>query len=95
MGWELLVEKRVGAKRVRVVLRDWIFDVTDGVLFLADKFGFVGVAPNASLLHYKVFPCSGGVSTDVGVNASLRAFEEGVDVINASIGGQGGWSKGE
>ncbi|POS73646.1 serine endopeptidase [Diaporthe helianthi] len=55
------------------------------------KFGFVGVAPNATIYHYKVFPCSGGVSTDVGVNASLAAYEEGVDVINASIGGQGGW----
>lgn len=55
------------------------------------KFGFVGVAPNATIYHYKVFPCSGGVSTDVGVNASLAAYEQGVDVINASIGGQGGW----
>lgn len=55
------------------------------------KFGFVGVAPNATVYHYKVFPCSGGVTTDVGVNASLAAYEEGVDVINASIGGQGGW----
>lgn len=55
------------------------------------KFGFVGVAPNATIYHYKVFPCSGGVTTDVGVNASLAAYEEGVDVINASIGGQGGW----
>lgn len=55
------------------------------------KFGFVGVAPNATIYHYKVFPCSGSVATDVGVNASLTAYEEGVDVINASIGSQGGW----
>ena len=27
------------------------------------KFGFVGVAPNATIYHYKVFPCSGGVTT--------------------------------
>lgn len=55
------------------------------------KFGFVGVAPNATIYHYKVFPCDGGVATDIGVKASLAAYEEGVDVINASIGGQGGW----
>lgn len=55
------------------------------------KYGFVGVAPNATIYHYKVFPCSGGVETDIGVNASLAAYEEGVDVINASIGSQGGW----
>lgn len=59
------------------------------------KFGFVGVAPNATIMHYKVFPCSGSVTTDVGVNASLAAYESGVDVINASIGGQGGWGSGE
>ncbi|KAJ4397852.1 hypothetical protein N0V93_002089 [Gnomoniopsis smithogilvyi] len=55
------------------------------------KYGFVGVAPNATILHYKVFPCSGEATTDIGVNASLRAHEAGVDVINASIGSQGGW----
>lgn len=59
-----------------------------------DKYGFVGVAPNATILHYKVFPCAGEVTTDIGVNASLRAHEAGVDVINASIGSQGGWGNG-
>lgn len=55
------------------------------------KYGFVGVAPDATIYHYKVFPCEGSVRTDVGVNASLTAYEAGVDVINASIGAQGGW----
>lgn len=55
------------------------------------KFGFVGVAPNATIYHYKVFPCSGAVATDMGVNASLTAYEQGVDVINVSVGSQGGW----
>lgn len=65
---------------------------TSGIVAgLPYKYGFVGVAPNATIYHYKVFPCNGGAATDIGVNASLTAYEEGVDVINASIGSQGGW----
>lgn len=62
---------------------------------VTDKFGFVGVAPNASLYHYKIFPCSGGASTDVGVKASLMAYESGAHIISVSIGGQGGWPSGQ
>lgn len=56
-------------------------------------FGFVGVAPNASIEMYKVMKCRATtVHSDVGVKASIMAFDSGVDVISMSIGGPGGWS---
>lgn len=50
-----------------------------------------GVAPNARLRAYKVFGCSDGTYEDVIVNAFLQAYEEGADVINASLGSNQGF----
>lgn len=43
-----------------------------------------GVAPKADLYSYRVFGCAG--STDVTVDAINRAFDDGMDVINMSLG---------
>src|SRR4029453_10500958 len=43
-----------------------------------------GVAPNADIYPYRVFGCAG--STNVTVDAIDRAFDDGVDVINMSLG---------
>ncbi|GME36314.1 putative subtilisin-like serine protease pr1c protein [Neofusicoccum parvum] len=56
------------------------------------RYNVTGVAPDAELEMYRVFGCSGGVNTDIGVNASLQAYNSGADIIHASIGGNGGWS---
>ncbi|EKG21702.1 Peptidase S8/S53 subtilisin/kexin/sedolisin [Macrophomina phaseolina MS6] len=56
------------------------------------RYNMTGVAPDAQLEMYRVFGCSGGATTDVGVNASLQAFNSGADIISASIGSTGGWS---
>ncbi|KAF3804736.1 Minor extracellular protease vpr [Colletotrichum gloeosporioides] len=45
-----------------------------------------GVAPNARLRMYKVFGCEDGTTEDVVIAGFLRAFEEGADVITASLG---------
>jgi len=45
-----------------------------------------GVAPNARLRSYKVFGCSDGTLEDVIVAAFLQAYEEGADIISASLG---------
>jgi len=43
-----------------------------------------GVAPKADIYAYRVFGCVG--STDVTVDAIERAFHDGMDVINMSLG---------
>lgn len=60
-------------------------------------YGFQGVAPNATLGMYRIMGCSseGGTSNDIVIAAILMAIRDGADVISASIGGFGGWSKGD
>ncbi|MFC5833447.1 S8 family serine peptidase [Nonomuraea insulae] len=45
-----------------------------------------GVAPNASLLAYRVFGCGGSASEDVIVSAMERALKDGADIVNMSLG---------
>ncbi|KAJ3124007.1 hypothetical protein HK098_001438 [Nowakowskiella sp. JEL0407] len=52
--------------------------------------GFVGVAPDASLAIYRVFGCNGASSSDVVLSAILRAAQDGCDIVNMSLGGDGG-----
>lgn len=50
---------------------------------------FVGVAPNATLLAYKVFPCAGSPTDDILVAAFEKAYFDGADIITCSIGSAG------
>ncbi|KPM44473.1 hypothetical protein AK830_g2099 [Neonectria ditissima] len=50
-----------------------------------------GVAPKARLRSYKVFGCNDGTYEDVIVSAFLQAYEDGADVINASLGSDRGF----
>ncbi|KAJ3173884.1 hypothetical protein HDU87_007294 [Geranomyces variabilis] len=50
---------------------------------------FTGVAPSATLGHYRVFGCSGSTSSDVMAKAIYSAFEDGADIISMSIGSAG------
>ncbi|EGG02868.1 subtilisin protease [Melampsora larici-populina 98AG31] len=71
---------------------------TSGIISASNQgYGFDGVAPNASLGMYRVLGCDpeGGTRNDIVVAAFLRAFKDGADIISASIGGPGGWSKGD
>lgn len=61
-----------------------------------NEMGFTGAAPGASLWMYKVFSCEGGgfgSTDDILISAFNMAFEDGADIITASIGGPGGWSE--
>lgn len=53
-----------------------------------------GVAPKARLWAYKVFGCGGSTTEDVIIAAFLRAYEDGADVINASLGSNQGFPDG-
>ncbi|KAL0939944.1 serine endopeptidase [Colletotrichum truncatum] len=55
---------------------------------------FTGVAPEAELYLYKVFSQLGSTDDATLIDALIRAYEEGADVITASIGGAGGFSGG-
>ena len=50
-----------------------------------------GVAPSARVRAYKVFGCLDSTMEDVIVNAFLQAYEEGADIINASLGSNQGF----
>jgi hypothetical protein len=50
-----------------------------------------GVAPGVTLTPYKVFGCSGSVSADVLLEAMERALNDGMDVINMSLGSPFQW----
>ncbi|KAF9149466.1 hypothetical protein BG015_008741 [Linnemannia schmuckeri] len=52
---------------------------------------FIGVVPQATLGAYRVFGCQGGTSNDVIMKALLRAAGDGMQIINLSLGGPGGW----
>jgi len=58
-----------------------------------NKFGFTGAAPDVTLHAYKVFGCTGQVSNDVLIAAYNQAYQDGANIITASIGGASGWSE--
>lgn len=53
---------------------------------------FVGVAPEATILSYKVFTSYDGTTEDLLIEAFLMAYEADVDIITSSVGGASGWS---
>ncbi|KAF8928494.1 hypothetical protein BGZ47_001577 [Haplosporangium gracile] len=60
-------------------------------IIAANDTAFIGVVPQATLGAYRVFGCQGGTSNDVIMKALLRAAGDGMQVINLSLGGPGGW----
>ncbi|KAG0243461.1 hypothetical protein BGX31_010654 [Mortierella sp. GBA43] len=60
-------------------------------IIAANDTDFIGVAPQATLGAYRVFGCKGGTSNDIIMKALLRAAADGMQIINLSLGGPGGW----
>lgn len=55
---------------------------------------FTGAAPDAALGMYRVFGCASlGTVDDVLIAAFNMAYEDGSDIITASIGGTSGWAE--
>ncbi|KAH7305870.1 subtilase [Stachybotrys elegans] len=54
--------------------------------------GWTGVAPEATLYAYKVFSQAGTTDTATLIDSFLTAYEDGMDIITASIGGANGFS---
>ncbi|KAI6354340.1 hypothetical protein MCOR25_008663 [Pyricularia grisea] len=51
-----------------------------------------GVAPEATIYSYKIFGYS-GTDEETIIEAFIRAYEDGMDVISASVGSDGGWAE--
>jgi subtilisin family serine protease len=58
-----------------------------------NPYGIVGAAEGVTLGSYRVFGCSGDVGNDILIAAYNMAYEDGSDIITASIGGASGWSE--
>lgn len=48
--------------------------------------GVVGVAPGVTFGAYRVFGCDGSTDSDIMIAAMERAYADGMDVVNMSIG---------
>ncbi|OAQ57618.1 peptidase [Pochonia chlamydosporia 170] len=55
--------------------------------------GFTGAAPSVTLGAYRVFGCDGRAGTDILISAFNKAFEDGAQIISASIVGARGWNE--
>ncbi|KAG6175299.1 hypothetical protein E4U27_006274 [Claviceps purpurea] len=53
---------------------------------------FTGTAPGVSLGAYRVFGCRGDAANDVLIAAFNKAYQDGANIITASIGGPSGWA---
>nr|WP_184028712.1 S8 family serine peptidase [Deinococcus budaensis] len=53
--------------------------------------GFKGVAPEVSFGAYKVFGCEGSTQSDIMLAAMERAYKDGMQVLNMSIGASFQW----
>ncbi len=53
--------------------------------------GLKGVAPGASLGAYRVFGCAGSTDSDILLAAMERAYADGMQVINQSLGSARQW----
>jgi len=56
-----------------------------------DEEGVTGVAPEVTLGAYRVFGCNGSSSSDVIVAALERAYLDGMDIVNQSLGAAYQW----
>ncbi len=53
--------------------------------------GLVGVAPGVQFGAYRVFGCTGTTSSEIIVAALEKAYEDGMDVVNQSLGSGRQW----
>ncbi|WVF71604.1 hypothetical protein IAT40_006412 [Kwoniella sp. CBS 6097] len=68
--------------------------ITAGIIGANDnEYNVTGVAPEASLYVYRVFGCNGATTNDIVLQAMQRAYDEGADVINLSVGETSGWTE--
>ncbi|KAJ9103666.1 hypothetical protein QFC19_004241 [Naganishia cerealis] len=60
---------------------------------LPNLYNVSGIAPQAEQYHYRIFSCYGATTNDIVAQAMLDAFEQGMDIINLSLGEGGSWTE--
>ncbi|KAF2220403.1 peptidase S8/S53 domain-containing protein [Elsinoe ampelina] len=58
-----------------------------------NPYGFTGAAPDVTIGAYRVFGCGGSAGNDVLIAAYNQAYQDGAQIITASIGGPSGWTE--
>ncbi|KAJ7255407.1 subtilisin-like protein [Mycena rebaudengoi] len=58
-----------------------------------NEWNVTGVAPGATLYAYRIFGCLGNTDDSIIIDALLRAYNDGADVITLSLGTSSGWSE--
>ncbi|KAG6032065.1 hypothetical protein E4U40_006574 [Claviceps sp. LM458 group G5] len=58
-----------------------------------NSFGFTGTAPGVSLGAYRTFGCNGSSGNDVLIAAFNKAYQDGANIITASVGSPSGWGE--
>ncbi|KAG6010944.1 hypothetical protein E4U21_002614 [Claviceps maximensis] len=59
----------------------------------SNPLGFTGAAPGVTLGAYKVMGCTGGTANDVLIAAFNQAYQDGANIISASVVQALGWSE--
>ena len=57
-----------------------------------NEYNITGVAPESDFYVYRVFGCTGKTSTDLIMQAAIKAYQDGVEVINMSLSEESGWT---
>ncbi|KDR67581.1 hypothetical protein GALMADRAFT_161607 [Galerina marginata CBS 339.88] len=57
-----------------------------------NEFNITGVAYGSSLSSYRVFGCNGSVTEEVIVEALIKGYKDGMDILTLSLGGADGWA---
>lgn len=60
---------------------------------LPNLYNVSGIAPQAEQYHYRIFSCYGSTTNDIVAQAMLDAYDQGMDVINLSLGEGGSWTE--
>jgi subtilisin family serine protease len=67
--------------------------IPPGIIGMQDPttsgFGLLGVAPEASIYAYRVFPCDNGAPFDTILKALEKAADDGMDLVTMSLGSLG------
>lgn len=60
---------------------------------LPNLYNVSGIAPRAEQYHYRIFNCYGATTNDIVAQAMLDAYDQGMDIINLSLGEGGSWTE--
>lgn len=58
-----------------------------------NEYNINGVAYGAELGAYRLFGCKGSATDDIIIQALLRGYKDGMDVLSLSLGGVNGWTE--